>query len=189
MRARNLPPEPWGGRNRRSRSRDQARRPDWAAVALSGGPIPGVAFLRHYHQPWLWIDLQRELVPDGLWGLVAPLIPPFKPRRQGGGTPPVADRTVFCASGYALATSCAWRRLPPSFGVRPAAVHRPSAAWTRAGLWRRLHNEVLDRLGAAGTIDRSAALVDSASVQTKGGCRPVSPNPVDQGEPGAKLRI
>lgn len=115
------------------------------------------------------MDLERELVPDGLWEIVAPLIPPFKPRRQGGGTAPVADRTVFCAIVYALTTSCAWRRLPPSFGVSPATAHRRFAAWTRAGLWRRFHNEVLDRLGAAGAIDWSAALVDSASVRAKRG--------------------
>ncbi|MFI7349497.1 IS5 family transposase [Streptomyces sp. NPDC049936] len=115
------------------------------------------------------VDLDRDLVPDGLWEIAAPVIPPFKPRRQGGGTAPVADRNVFCAIVYALTTSCARRRLPPCFRVSPATAHRRFAACTRAGFWRRLHNEVLDRLGAVGAIDWSAALVDSASVRAKGG--------------------
>ncbi|MFD1662951.1 IS5 family transposase [Streptomyces caeni] len=135
------------------------------------------------------VDLDRDLVPDGLWEIAAPLIPPFKPRRQGGGTAPVADRKVFCAIVYALTTSCAWRRLPPCFGVSPATAHRRFAAWTRAGFWRRLHNEVLNRLGAVGAIDWSAALVDSASVRAKKGGQLVGPNPVDRGKPGAKLHI
>lgn len=66
------------------------------------------------------VDLERDLVPDGLWEIAAPLIPAFRPRRQGGGTAPVADRKVFTAIVYALTTSCAWRRLPPCFGVSPA---------------------------------------------------------------------
>ncbi|WP_406364619.1 transposase [Streptomyces sp. NBC_00645] len=74
------------------------------------------------------VDLERELVPDGLWEIAAPLIPPFKPRRQGGGTAPVADRKVFCAIVYALTTSRAWRRLPSCFGVSPGTAHRRFAA-------------------------------------------------------------
>ena len=42
------------------------------------------------------------------------------------------------------------------------------------GLWETVapgmsHTEVLDRLGAAGAVAWSAALVDSASVRAKGG--------------------
>ncbi|WSW03143.1 IS5 family transposase [Streptomyces sp. NBC_01005] len=135
------------------------------------------------------VDLERDLVPDGLWEIAAPLIPAFRPRRQGGGTAPVADRKVFTAIVYALTTSCAWRRLPPCFGVSPATAHRRFAAWTRAGLWRRLHIEVLDRLGAAGAIDWSAALVDSASGPSEKGGQLTGPNPVDRGKPGAKLHV
>ncbi|MEU3855521.1 transposase [Streptomyces sp. NPDC029554] len=80
------------------------------------------------------MDLERDLVPDELWEIAAPLIPPFQLRRQGGGTAPVADRKVFCAIVYALTTSCAWRRLPPCFCVSPATAHRRFAAWTSTGL-------------------------------------------------------
>ncbi|MFC8163231.1 IS5 family transposase [Streptomyces sp. NPDC057293] len=135
------------------------------------------------------VDLDRDLVPDGLWEIAAPLIPPFKPRQQGGGTAPVADRKVFCAIVYALTTSCAWRRLPPCFGVSPATAHRRFAAWTRASFGRRLHNEILDRLGAVGAIDWSAALVGSASVRAKRGPSFVGPNPVDRGKPSAEIHI
>jgi hypothetical protein len=40
-------------------------------------------------------------------------------------------------------------------------------AWTEAGLWRRLHRAVLDRLGEQAAIDWSRAVVDAASVRAK----------------------
>jgi transposase len=39
-------------------------------------------------------------VPDGLWEIVEPLIPPQPERPQGGGTRYVDDRAVFAAIVY-----------------------------------------------------------------------------------------
>lgn len=117
------------------------------------------------------IDLASRLVPDGLWKLAAPLLPPFKSRRQGGGTAPVDERVVFTAVVYVLTSGCAWRQLPESFGVSPATAHRRFTAWTRAGLWRRLHRAVLDDPGARGELDWTSAIIDAASVRAKRGVR------------------
>lgn len=116
-------------------------------------------------------DLSQRLVPDGLWALVAPLLPSFRPRRQGGGTPPLDERAVFAAVVYVLTSGCAWRHLPPTFGVSPATAHRRFATWTKAGVWRRLHRAVLDELGARGELDWSSVIVDAASVRAKKGAR------------------
>ena len=113
--------------------------------------------------------LGRQLVPDGLWEIVEPLIPPQRERPQGGGTWYVEDRAVFTAIVYVLTTGCAWRHLPAAFGVSKATAHRRFAAWTEAGLWRRLHRAVLDRLGEQTAIDWSRAVVDAASVRAKKG--------------------
>ncbi|MFB6873522.1 transposase [Streptomyces sp. NPDC056323] len=51
-----------------------------------------------------------------------PLIPRFRARRQGGGAVPVADRKVFMAVAYVLTSGCAWRYLPPTFGISPATA-------------------------------------------------------------------
>ncbi|MEZ7159453.1 transposase [Streptomyces althioticus] len=101
-----------------------------------------------------------ELVPDGLWKIAAPLIPPFRPRQQGGGTAPVADRKVFTAVVYVLTSGCAWRYLPPTFGASPATAHRRFTTWTKAGLWRRLHRAVLDELGARGELYWTSAIIE-----------------------------
>ena len=56
----------------------------------------------------------QTLVPDGLWEIVEPLIPPQTERPQGGGTRYADDRAVFTAIVYVLTTGCAWRHLPAS---------------------------------------------------------------------------
>ncbi|MEV7394716.1 transposase [Streptomyces sp. NPDC091215] len=58
-------------------------------------------------------DLSQRLVPDELWQLVAPLLPPFAARPQGGGSAPCDERAVFTAVVYVLTCGCAWRHLPP----------------------------------------------------------------------------
>jgi transposase len=56
--------------------------------------------------------LGQELVTDGLWEIVAPLIPPQPERPQGGGTRYVDDPAVLAAIVYVLTTGCARRHLP-----------------------------------------------------------------------------
>ncbi|MBT2487485.1 IS5 family transposase [Streptomyces sp. ISL-96] len=134
------------------------------------------------------VDLSRRLVPDGLWELAAPLLPRFKSRPQVGGTTPVDERAVFTAVVYVLTSGCAWRHLPPTFGVSPAIAHRRFTVWTESGLWRRLHRAVLDELGARGELDWTSAITDAASVRAKRGSL-TGPNPVDRGKNGSKLHV
>ncbi|MFI8191976.1 transposase [Streptomyces sp. NPDC085946] len=61
----------------------------------------------------------RSVWFHGLWELVAPLLPSFAARPQGGGTAPRDERAVFTAVAYILTSGCAWRYLPESFGVSP----------------------------------------------------------------------
>ncbi|MEV7018936.1 IS5 family transposase [Streptomyces sp. NPDC093991] len=133
--------------------------------------------------------MSQRLVPDELWSLVAPLLPPFASRPQGGGTAPVDERAVFTAVVYVLTSGCAWRHLPETFGVSPATAHRRFSAWTRDGLWRRLHQAVLDELGARGEVDWTSAIVDATSVRAKKGDRLTGRNPVDRGKKGSKLHV
>jgi transposase len=77
--------------------------------------------------------LGQELVPDGLWELVEPLIPPQTERPQGGGTRYVDDRAVFTAVVYVLTTGCARRHLPAEFGVSKATAHRRFGPGPRLG--------------------------------------------------------
>ncbi|WP_421958354.1 IS5 family transposase [Prescottella subtropica] len=132
--------------------------------------------------------LSLRLVPDALWEIVEPLIPQFTPRPQGGGSAPVDDRAVFTAIVYVLASGCAWRQLPPSFGVTVPTAHRRFTAWVAAGVFEELHRAVLDRLGSSGEVDWSAAILDAASVRAKKGGL-TGPSPVDRGKKGSKIHV
>ena len=61
--------------------------------------------------------------------------------------------------------------------------------WQDAGVWDRLHRELLDRLGEADQIDWSRASLDSASMAAKKGGELTGPNPTDRGKPGSKRHL
>ena len=66
---------------------------------------------------------------------------------------------------FVLVTGIAWRHLPQEMGCSPATAHRRLTAWQRAGVWERLHQELLRALNAAGRIDWSAAVVDGSHIR------------------------
>lgn len=103
--------------------------------------------------------------------MVEPVLPSFRSRRQGGGTAPIDQRAVFTAVVYVLTSGCAWRYLPPTFGVSLATAHRRFSVWTTSGVWRQLHRVVLDEIGARGGLDWSSVIVNAASVRAKRGVR------------------
>ncbi|MEE1928838.1 transposase [Streptomyces sp. TRM 70351] len=99
---------------------------------------------------------------DRMWELIAPLIPEFASRSQGGGTGPLDSRDVFTAVVFVLTSECAWRRLPASFEVSPATAHRRFASWSRAGLWERLRQAVLEYEGIDCDREWVMAVVEAA---------------------------
>ncbi len=108
--------------------------------------------------------LSQRLVPDELWALVGPLIPRFTPRPQGGGTAPADDRAVFTAIVFVVTSECAWRDLPPSFGVTIPTAHRRFQQWTDAGLWHALYQTVLAELGNQNELEWARTVIDAATV-------------------------
>ncbi len=64
------------------------------------------------------------MVPDALWDTVQPMLPHVRSQPQDGGTSPVDERAVFTAVVFVLTSGCAWRHLPPSFGVGAPTAHR-----------------------------------------------------------------
>lgn len=108
-------------------------------------------------------ELAQRLVPDELWEVVEPLIPPAKVRPQGGGRSRVDDRAVFTAITFVLTSGCSWRGVPRVFGVKTPTVHRRFAEWTSIGLWDQLHLATVDRFGDGAEVSWTRALVDSVS--------------------------
>ena len=111
------------------------------------------------------------LVPDCLWFEVQPLLPPERPKLLGG-RPRVSDRACLMGIVYVLRTGMPWRFVPAELGCGSGVTcWRRLRDWTRAGVWPRIHEKLLDRLGRAGGIDASLAVMDSASVRAVSGGR------------------
>ena len=126
--------------------------------------------------------MTRPLVTDELWQIVEPLLPRPRPvrrdRRRRGGRPPVDDRRVLAGIVFVLKTGIPWEYLPQEMGCGCGMTcWRRLRDWNAAGVWQRLHEALLDKLNAAGKIDWSRAVVDSASVRAMHGGKKRAPAP------------
>ena len=130
--------------------------------------------------------MAKPLVPDELWELIRPLLPEPKPRRfRYPGRKPVGDREALTGILFVLKTGIPWEHLPPEVGCGSGMTcWRYLRRWHRAGVWRRVHRELLARLNAGGRIDWSRAVVDSQSVRAVFGGRSPAPAPWTAGNAG-----
>jgi transposase len=127
--------------------------------------------------------MARPLVTDDLWEIVEPLLPPPRPCRRGG-RPPADGRSVLAGIAFVLKTGIRWEHLPQEMGRGCGMTcWRRLRDWHQAGVWRELHRVLLDKLNAAGKIDWSRAVVDSASVRAMHGGKngPQSSRPAQGG--------
>ena len=100
---------------------------------------------------------------------------PPRPRRfRYPGRRLVDDQTVLAGIVWVLRHDVPWRQRPASFPVSGVTCWRPLADWQTAGGRQALPAALLAELGAAGRLDRHAALVDASHVHAlKGGPRRV----------------
>jgi len=113
----------------------------------------------------------KPLVTDELWAVVAPLLP----RRRAypkGGRPWVDDRATLNGILYVLRGGVPWRLLRTELGYGSGVTcWRRVREWQRRGVWRRLHQVMLERLAVADRIDWTRAALDSRSLAAKGGAQ------------------
>ena len=122
--------------------------------------------------------MSKPYVSDELWGEIKPLLPEHPPDPRGGA-PRKPDRPCLEGIVHVLRSGCQWQHLPRSDRWPSGSTcWRRFGEWTRAGVWPRLHRKLLNVLGAAGQVDLSRAVVDSASVRAlKGGPTPAPTRP------------
>lgn len=84
------------------------------------------------------------------------------------------DRACLTGIIFVLKTGLPWEYLPQELGCGSGMTcWRRLRDWQAAGVWERLHQKLLDRLGDADRIDWSRACLDSASIPAnKGALRP-----------------
>ena len=110
------------------------------------------------------------IVSDELWELVEPLLPRKERRFRYPGRKRLSDREALQGILFVLHTGIAWSHLPRELGFGSGVTcWRRLDEWQRAGVWERLHVELLSRLRAAGEIEWSRAVVDSSQIRAKKG--------------------
>lgn len=126
-------------------------------------------------------------IPDDLWALVVPLLPPQK-KAGTAGRPPLDPRRVFDGIMYVQRTGCQWKRVPREFGSG-SAIHEYFTAWTAHGVFERLWGAVLERYGDLVGIDWRWQSADGAMVKAPLGGEKTGPNPTDRAKSGVKRML
>ena len=109
--------------------------------------------------------MAKPLLPDALWAIIEPLLPPHRPSPKGG-RPRLPDRAALTGILFVLKTGLAWEDLPAEMNCGSGMTcWRRLAEWQADGTWDRIHAVLLERLADAGRLDWSRLVVDSSSVR------------------------
>jgi transposase len=115
--------------------------------------------------------MAKELVTDELWEVIEPLLPEEPPKPKGG-RPRIDDRAALTAIIFVLKSGIPWEMLPKEMGCGSGmSCWRRLKEWQEAGVWERLHQKLLDRLGEADQIEWERASLDAASVAAPRGAK------------------
>jgi transposase len=115
--------------------------------------------------------MAKELVTDELWAAVEPLLPEEPPKPKGG-RPRIDDRAALSGILFVLKSGIPWEMLPQEMGCGSGMTcWRRLKEWQEAGVWEKLHQKLLDRLGKADEIGWERSSLDSASVPAPGGAK------------------
>jgi transposase len=111
------------------------------------------------------------IVSDELWAVVQPLLP-VRPANVRGARP-LPDRVVLQGILFVLFTGIGWEDLPQELGFGSGMTcWRRLRDWQHAGVFDKIHHELLARLNAADRIDWSRVCVDASHIRAKRGVRP-----------------
>jgi transposase len=114
------------------------------------------------------------IVSDELWARIQPLLPVPPRRADHPGRKLLDDRKVPCGILFVLYTGIQWEFLPQELGFGSGMTcWRRLRDWNNAGVWTRLHENLLAELHAAGALDWSRAVIDGSHLRAmKGGPKP-----------------
>src|SRR5215831_11530372 len=132
--------------------------------------------------------MSKLFVTNAQWAVIPPLLPPERPKPKGG-RPRIGDRAALTGILFVLKSGIPWEMLPQEMGCGSGMTRwRRLRDWQQAGVWKRLHQALLQRLQDAGQIDWERASLDSASVPAPGG-EPTGKDPTNRGKLGTKRHV
>jgi len=121
--------------------------------------------------------MPTALLDDELWRRVEPLLPIRRRRFYHPGRKRLDDRCTLSGILFVLRTGIAWQQLPQELGYGSGMTcWRRLKEWQQAGVFQALHERLLAELRAAGRLDLSRAVCDSASLRALLGA--IKPAPV-----------
>jgi transposase len=125
-------------------------------------------------------------MPEEFFTLVSNHLPPEQPVGPKGGRPRVAHRVVVRVIWFVLTTGARWEDVPPELGCSGRTAHRRLQVWEEAGIWDRLHGELLGLLRKEEKLDLDTVIIDGVTVRAFGGGEATGPSPVDRRKKGTK---
>ncbi len=109
--------------------------------------------------------MAREILPEELWTLIEPLLPPDK-EPKSNGRPAVPNRGALTGILFVLRTGIPWEYLPQEMGCGSGMTcWRRLAKWQELGVWQRVYETMLAELHKSDQLDWSRVVVDSSSVR------------------------
>lgn len=136
--------------------------------------------------------MSDSILSDELWQRIEPLLPKPKKRRdvQHAGRKSADPRAVMTGIVFALKTGVPWKNLPATSDFPSGhTCRRRLLEWHARGVWRRLWQNVLAELQAAGRLSWERAVVDSSSVRAGHGGEKTGKSPVDRAKLGSKHHL
>jgi transposase len=130
------------------------------------------------------------IVSDELWARIQPLLLVPPRRADHPGRKRLDDRKVLCGILFVLYTGIRWEFLPQELGFGSGMTcWRRLRDWNNAGVWTRLHENLLAELHAAGVLDWSRAVIDGSHLRAMKGGPKSGPSPVDRARTGSKHHL
>ena len=130
------------------------------------------------------------IVSDELWARIEPLLPVAPRRTDHPGRKPLDNRKALCGILFVLYTAIPWEFLPPELGFGSGMTcWRRLRDWNDAGVWQRLHEQLLAELNAAGALDWSRAVIDGSHIRAPQRRPTTGPSPVDRARTGSKHHL
>jgi transposase len=128
-------------------------------------------------------------MPEELYGLARPMLPPEKEIGPEGGRPPKSHRVVLKVVWFVLVTGCRWKDVPQEMGCCGETARTRLQEWEKAGIWSRLHHLLLTMLRRENHLHSNTAILDTTQVRAFGGGEATGPSPVDRRKKGTKFTL
>ena len=117
-------------------------------------------------------------------------MPVRKRRFHHPGRKRLDDRRTLAGILFVLRTGIAWQQLPQQLGYGSGMTcWRRLKEWQQAGMFQALHKRLLAQFRAAGRLDLSHAVCDSASLRVLLRASKPVPRPVDRRKLGSKHHL